>query len=130
MNPSGFFALIGPQGSGKSKHATEIARLLGATQIVDGWDGETPIPEGSLLIVNDLQLPLVLAAYSNAHAYSSEMRLTREQLALLSEKFGADIADADTPSDREHVFSRALLVAEGFLAVNRLLDERGYLPLS
>lgn len=47
-----FFVLIGPQGSGKSRKATEIAALLGATSIVDPWDGRSPAPTGALLIMN------------------------------------------------------------------------------
>ena len=51
MSPD-FFVLIGPQGSGKSQHAGEIARLLGATQIVEDWDGVAAVPPGALALTN------------------------------------------------------------------------------
>lgn len=52
MSPD-FFVLSGPQGSGKSRHAAEIARLLGATSIVDEWDGVSPVPAGALALTSN-----------------------------------------------------------------------------
>lgn len=52
MSPR-FFVLCAPPGSGKSKHAREIAKLLGATSVVDEWDGVSPVPDGALAVTND-----------------------------------------------------------------------------
>lgn len=53
MTPD-FFILVGPQGSGKSKRAAEIAALLGATEVVDEWDGISPVPAGALAVTNSI----------------------------------------------------------------------------
>lgn len=49
MNAPTFF-LCGPQGSGKSTKAQQIAELLGCTSIVDEWQPGQPYPAGALVL--------------------------------------------------------------------------------
>lgn len=46
------FFLFGPQGSGKSRNAQQLAELLGCTSIVDEWQPGQPVPEGALVLSN------------------------------------------------------------------------------
>lgn len=52
------FILCGPQAVGKTLHAAQIAAGLGCSQIIDDWNGTTPIPPGVLAITNgDFVIP-------------------------------------------------------------------------
>jgi SpoVK/Ycf46/Vps4 family AAA+-type ATPase len=54
--------LHGAQGAGKSLVAAAVARRLGCTSLIDGWDGKQPVSEGALVVTNlpvdDLRVPL------------------------------------------------------------------------
>lgn len=40
----------GPQGCGKTRHAQAMAALFRCSQIVEDWDGRTPVPAGALVL--------------------------------------------------------------------------------
>ena len=44
--------VYGPQGCGKSKAASRLMRQFGCAQLVDDWDGESPLPDGALALTN------------------------------------------------------------------------------
>jgi hypothetical protein len=44
--------LCGPQGIGKTRHASMLASLFGCGNIVDEWDGRDALPPGTLAITN------------------------------------------------------------------------------
>lgn len=42
----------GPQGCGKTRNARALAAHFGCSRIVDDWDGQSKIEEGSLVLIN------------------------------------------------------------------------------
>lgn len=45
-------AVIGGAGSGKSLNSQAFAEYFGCNLIIESWDGETPLPPGSLALMN------------------------------------------------------------------------------
>lgn len=44
--------VYGPQGCGKSQHADLLLAMFGCSLLVDGWDGESSLQDGSLALTN------------------------------------------------------------------------------
>lgn len=44
--------VFAPQGRGKTRHAAELAELLDCNTIIDDWDGQSPVPNGALVLTN------------------------------------------------------------------------------
>ncbi len=42
----------GPQGCGKTRNAQALAAHFGCSRIVDDWNGQSKIEEGSLVLIN------------------------------------------------------------------------------
>lgn len=42
----------GPQGCGKTSNAQALAAYFGCTEVVDDWDGFTPLCDGALALTN------------------------------------------------------------------------------
>jgi hypothetical protein len=45
-------AIYGPQGSGKTRRCAELMRHYKCSKIIDGWNGTSPLPDGSLAITS------------------------------------------------------------------------------
>lgn len=50
--------IVGPQGSGKTKNAAAFLRAFGCSQVVDEWDGMSPLKGGDLALTNVEQFPI------------------------------------------------------------------------
>jgi MoxR-like ATPase len=44
----------GPQGCGKTRNAQALAAHFGCSRIVDDWNGQSKIEEGSLVLINSM----------------------------------------------------------------------------
>lgn len=54
--PAGTVVITGPQGCGKSKHGTAIARHYGKTAVVDEWIIGMPIPANAIALTSETRL--------------------------------------------------------------------------
>lgn len=52
FQPQPIHIVWGPAGSGKSRIGQQLALAVGATQLVDAWDGLSPLPAGALALTN------------------------------------------------------------------------------
>lgn len=44
--------VFGPAGCGKSSKATQLQENFGCSEVVDEWDGVSPLPAGALALTN------------------------------------------------------------------------------
>jgi len=51
--------VYGPQGCGKTNASDRLMRHFGCTELVDDWDGESPLPDGALALTNRKPVPPV-----------------------------------------------------------------------
>lgn len=77
--------VYGPQGCGKSRHASAIAKALGVTLIVDGWDGgqATFHPVNALHLA--LELPGWAAESRRAISFADAMARVRDVIRYLGD---------------------------------------------
>lgn len=60
--PRGVVYVSGPQGCGKSSAALALMRMFKCRRVVDDWDGQSPVPDGALVITGHAWPGAVVAA--------------------------------------------------------------------
>ena len=52
----------GPQGCGKTRNAQALAAHFGCSRVVDDWNGQSKIEEGSLVLTNSMVFGIKVSA--------------------------------------------------------------------